>query len=529
MSLLDRRDGMGIRPGVTLAVFLTLFIPSIVFASSEFEYSKGVIAFSKGDMLEARKHFEAVVAQDPSNVQANYYLGQVALSSGRYNRAVELFRKVLKLDPSNSSVRLDLALALIKQKKFNSAEKELQSIRGKFAKRASVLYYLGYCKYKQGKHQDAIVFLRKAQELGGGFSVSAGYYLGMANLELGKRKQALRAFRQIAEADAGTVGIMARENLRILSQPGSVKPGRWGMIVSAGAGYDTNVTLETDSSKGSAAPTTFVAFAAWGAPVATQKHELDLALSIYRSFNFDMDRQSGSAPKPSYLDLTDVAFVLGYKHMLRGGDRWDLAYLLDLDMLDDLGRVTGVSADKGFGIFMLGNTARARYRLSQGGHWASSIEYRFHWRLFYEPIFADQDRDNFGHEVLLRQEMAVFSERLKLELALGAVFEDAKGTAWNIWGLNAWAKAGVEIIGPLTAWTKIGWQRSDHFSSENSTYNGHRVDDLFSAGAGLYWRLSSWLSVAASWSFWYNDSNGLMNSPFRYQRNVFQFSVSGRL
>ncbi len=529
METSKRRDMKFSRFLQALVLSLIMGLSFKSFASSELEYAKGVIAFSKGDMKEAQKHFDAVVRQDPSNVQANYYLGQVALSSGRYFMAVQIFHRVLELDPSNSAVRLDLALALIKQKEFKAAERELTSVLDKLPHRASVQYYLGYCKYMQGRQQDAIPFLAEAQKLGGGFAASAGYYLGMANLELGKREQAAREFNRIAASDSGLVGSMARENLRMMSQQDLRKPGRWGMLFSAGGGYDTNVTLEADITKGSAAPTSFVALAAWASPLATRHNELDVALSLFRSFNFDVGEQLGSLPTPSSLDLTDLGFVLSYKRMMDGGDRWDLSYLLDLDMLDDLGRVTGVSADKGFGVFMLGNTARVRYRLSQGGSWATSIEYAFHWRLFYEPLLADQDRDNFGHEITLRQHMGLFGERLRLDFAVGAVFEDAKGAAWNIWGLKATAKAGVHVFGPLGAWAKGQWQRSDHFSSENSTYHGHRVDDLFSVGAGLSLRVCSWLSVVGSYSFWYNDSRGLVDSPFTYQRNIFQLSFMGRV
>jgi len=170
---------------VVIAAFLGLWTLPAVALPPELEYAKGVVAYSRGDLEAAEAHFSAVLEKQPENTQAIYYLGQVSLGLGRVDRAVDLFQRVARRSPDNPAVSLDLALALVKARRFSDAERELGRVEDRLSDRASLHYYLGFCRYKLGRHRQALEPLKRARELDSGFAASAGYYLGLAHYQLG--------------------------------------------------------------------------------------------------------------------------------------------------------------------------------------------------------------------------------------------------------------------------------------------------------------------------------------------------------
>ncbi len=497
---------------VVIAAFVGLWTSPAVALPPELEYAKGVVAYSRGDLEAAEAHFSAVLEEQPENTQATYYLGQVALGLGKIDRAVDLFQRVARLSPDNPAVRLDLALALVKAGRFSDAERELGTVADRLSDRASLHYYLGFCRYKLGRHRQALEPLKRAREMDSGFAASAGYYLGLAHYELGEQAEAARQFQQLSGVDeGGRVGSLARGNLALMaeqSQTGRVR--WWGAFASTGAGYDSNVTLERDVTSATGAPGAFVSIGGYLIPLRLERDRLEVSANVFRSFNITDDTKG--------LNLTDLASVVRYRHAFAAGHRLEIAYLFDLDMLDDLEKVGG---DRGFGVFMQGHTGQARFRIREGRYGETALEYRFHWQLF-----EGAERDNFGHEFVVRQEQGFLAGRIRLALQVGGLYEDGRNQNWDLWGLLAGVEGRFQIIGPLSGWLRAGWRREDHYR----WFGGERrVDDLWSGGVGLSVRLWDYLSLGASYRYLNNDSNGLSDNIYRYDRHLVNLAVMGRL
>jgi len=346
-------------------------------------------------------------------------------------------------------------------------------------------------------------------ELDGGFAASAGYYLGLVHYRLGQQAEAARQFQQLAGADrSGRFGALARQNLAEMAGQGGEEQARWwGLYASIGGGYDSNVTLEVEGSTANAgadSPSAFFSVGAFLVPLRLEQDSLELSASLFRSFYF-----SGDTPG---FDLTDAAAVVRYRHTFDAGHRLELAYLFDLDMLDDLSMAGG--PDEGFGTFMQGHALQARLVLHEGRRTATSLEYRFHWQ-----GFAVSDRNNFGHTALLRQEFRLASGLVRLGLQAGGLFEDAPHPDWNLWGALAGIDLRAKIVGPLSGWVQAGWLREDHFTFSIGT----RVDDRWTAGAGLSVALWDHLSIGVDYRTIYNRSTG----PFDYHKHAVGLSVMG--
>lgn len=505
----------------------------------ELEYAKGVVAFSQGQLERAEGHFKAVLAAQPDHQQATYYLGQVSLGQDRPLAAIDLFERVLALSPQKAGIRLDLALALAKAERYGPAEQQLLQAREALGDRASLQYYLGFCRYHLGRYAEALEPLERAQALDDGFAVTAGYYLGLVRYRLGQRAEAARQFERLAASDRGGVGSLARESLAAMATPEQADQERsWGLVGSLGVGYDSNVTLDTDGTEASDAPTSFLSLGAWITPWRREHSAVDLALNLYRTFHL------GGAERIGGLNLTDLAAVLQFRHRLDIGHRLELAYLGDVDMLDDLEQATGDAGDGGFGVFMHGHTGQARYRIPVGRASETAIGYRFHAQFFFPHAGGPADRDNFGHELTIRQEVGFVAGRIRLGLELGGLVQDARDRRYDLWGLLAGIDVRVQIAEPLSGWVNLAWRREDHHRSATTPWvpggsfqpdvAGRRIDDRFMGSLGLTWRFAEALSVGAAYRYLNNDSNGLAEgdgpvAPFRYQRHLFHLVLQGRL
>ncbi len=495
----------------------------------ELEYAKGVVAFSRGELEQAAAHFQAVLEAQPEHVQAVTYLGQVALGQGRLQRAVELFERALEIEPDDAKLRLDLSLALVKSGRYARAAEQLEIAAGRLAERASVHYYLGYCRYRLGRYREAVAALRRAQGLDGGFAASAGYYLGLSLFQLGQQAEAARQFQRLAGGAAGgRIGDLARQNLGAMAAGrGSAAAARWGAVAATGAGYDSNVTLETDGRPAAAAPTAFVSVGVWGRPLLERRDVIELSFNAFRSFHFDIgDDVSG-------LNLTDLATVARYRHAFACGHRLELAYQGDLDMLDDLALATRADEDAGFGVYMHGHSGELAYRIPEGRWSETQLRYRFQARLFHPHGDGEADRDDFNHHLTLRQELLWLDGRIRLGLELGARLADARDRAWDLWGLHAGLQARFAVVGPLSVWLDAGWQREDHYRSQPTRWAAQRIDDLWTAAGGLSVELWDRLAVGLSYRYLSNRSGAVLDAAgrpaFQYQRHLVQLSLSGRL
>ncbi len=473
--------------------------------SSEMDFAKGVVAFSRGDLVEAESRFLDVLAQNPDNAQAVYYLGQAQLGLGKIKAATGSFRRAIELSPTNSAIRLDLALSLTKTGDFSGAEEVLLSAKGALDTRASLHYYLGLCRYRLGKYREAVEALERARDLDQGFTAAAGYYLGMAQFKLGRQNEALRSFRRAAEFESTDrrLSALARRNVYILAgeQAGSSRRA-WGAFASVGGGYDSNVTLDPQQPGDASSATAFVSAGGYFRPALGTRDRLDMNLRLFRSFH--------AAEKARGYDLTEIAAGLGWDHRIGDEHLLSLAYRFGLDMLDGPEQLRM----NDFGIYMQGHTARARIRIGEGEGMATTLDYSFEASIFHERLY---ERDNFHHQFTAAEDVSLAGDRLWLRVSAGMAAEDARGSFYDLWGPLVELNIRFRVFDTLGLRAGGGWHREKH-------WNANRADDCWSAGAGADWRLGGHVTLGVSYNFINNDSS---LAGYSYQRHMVSVAVLG--
>ncbi|MBN1939712.1 MAG: tetratricopeptide repeat protein [Candidatus Aminicenantes bacterium] len=87
---------------------------------------RGWSLYRLGRIEEARKIFQAVLADEPENAGANSGLGYVALREGNNTLAEESFRKVLTVEPENADAHGGLGLALYRSGRLEEAAQSIE-------------------------------------------------------------------------------------------------------------------------------------------------------------------------------------------------------------------------------------------------------------------------------------------------------------------------------------------------------------------------------------------------------------------
>lgn len=103
------------------------------------------------DHPRAIEQLQAIVKEDPTNVQAHYQLGRLAYEEDRWADAVDALRKVLLFNPDFEQAHYDLAAAQISQGNTSDAMATLDRARARFASNF-VMEYLQATACTQGKN-----------------------------------------------------------------------------------------------------------------------------------------------------------------------------------------------------------------------------------------------------------------------------------------------------------------------------------------------------------------------------------------
>ena len=497
-----------IRPGHWLLPLLLLAGAATARAAPvELEFTKGVVAFGQGDARAAERHFRQVLGERPDHHQALYYLGQALFSQGRFDEAARLFRRVLELQPARQQVKLDLALVLVKQEKFTAAEQVLAGASGEITGRASWNYYLGYCRYRLGRLEEALEPLQQARRLDQGFASAASYYLGMAYAGLGRQQQAQRLFGRLAEQEAADhrLSSFARRNLEVLEGlAGREGQKSWWLLAAAGGGWDSNVTLDTQDPGRAAAGVVFLSAAGGWRPALGRDDRMEFSARLFRSFHT-------SAETEGY-NLTDASARLGWNHRFGGGHGLGLQYDFDLQLLDGAAAL----AMDGFGLYLHSHAGRVLLHLQEGRYSATSITYLFRASLFHSGLDV---RDNFHHEGMLGQQLSLLGGRWRLLLQAGAVWEDARHEFFDQWGPLAELRSRYRFTPRLVFGVKGGWQRASY-------YHSGRRDDRLTAGTSLAWQLTDHLGIGVNLDFLENLSS---SDDYAYRRLMVSATLAGRM
>lgn len=166
------------------------------------------IYVAKGDTAEVTRSFREAEEAGVLHAGARLLLGRLALHEGDVATARRMFEKVLEEHPDMASAQSDLALLLAKQDEdLERALTLAKQAQQGLDRDPGVAYRLGYAYLRSGRHEAALVELRRARELADGahrprLVPPIYYHMGLALRALDRDQEAIEAFESALALDA---------------------------------------------------------------------------------------------------------------------------------------------------------------------------------------------------------------------------------------------------------------------------------------------------------------------------------------
>jgi tetratricopeptide (TPR) repeat protein len=120
------------------------------------------------DNQRAIKQLNAILADNPGNPSALYFLGSIAFDEKRWEDAIESFQKALLFNPNFEQAQYDLASAQLGANRGGDAVKTLLEVRNKFPGKFIGEYLLGLAYHEQKQYGEALKCLQAAEAIAQG-------------------------------------------------------------------------------------------------------------------------------------------------------------------------------------------------------------------------------------------------------------------------------------------------------------------------------------------------------------------------
>lgn len=165
------------------------------------------IYLKSGERKNAIQQLKAIIADQPTNPMAYYYLGSIYFEEKDYEKAAEFFQRTLILNPDFEPVYYDIAGSLINANKPDDALKILDRARDRFQKQRFLLeFYSAMAYIKKKDYQNALKSMTEAEVIAKTTEtnrLTAAFYFQMgAALERNKDfKQAEKYFEKCLSLD----------------------------------------------------------------------------------------------------------------------------------------------------------------------------------------------------------------------------------------------------------------------------------------------------------------------------------------
>jgi Flp pilus assembly protein TadD len=504
-------------------------LPSDVWAAeqAEVEYAKGILAYDNRNYLDALAHFRTVVALQPEDVDAQFYLGLTLSRLGEYEEAAAALEQVLRLDTSKRYVHHHLGLAYFLQERYEDALVQLELAAQFDPQKAATQFYLGNTHYQLQQYEQALPPLQQALVLDPDLALSGQYYQGLTLFALERDQEARKAFR--AAATAAPESSIARNAQRYLEAITRRARERRLVQVQAAVGYqfDDNVILEPNGNafdiSGEADGRMVFLLHGRLLPLRTPRWRLGAEYTLYQSKHFrlhDFDIQSHTAGLFTNVRLNRVTL--------------DFAANYNITYLDS---TLFVNYDR----FSEAVTVEARATIRQTEALFAVLSAQYRHSNFFEisPENADPDvRDRDGWSVRPGFDQYVLFNQRQSYVRLSYHYEGSRneGSDWEFDG----HEVGVGLHQPLWAGLALdaAWRytRRDylHLNSFDAGVRGElepgvdsreRQDDRFFGSLALSLPVGQYLAL----SFGVEIIRNLSNIDFfEYSRNIWSFTLSGR-
>ena len=141
-------------------------LPDASLLRDELRAKLAQIYLQENDSERAAKQLAGMLQDNPTDIQAHYFLGQLADQDKKYDQAAEHFSKVVLLSPDAEPAYYQLADAQISAGKSEDAISTLEKARQKFSSNFLLEYLTGLAHSVAKDYTNSVKFLRAAETIG---------------------------------------------------------------------------------------------------------------------------------------------------------------------------------------------------------------------------------------------------------------------------------------------------------------------------------------------------------------------------
>lgn len=160
----------------------------------------GTAYYNRGQLEEAKIHYQESCRLDPSSNLAFFSLGLTLERMGRKEEAVPCYAEAVRLQPKYAQAHSQLAAALVSLKRVREAMPHLQIALGSFGGRADIQNTFGLALVELGRWPEAVAAYERALRLQPDYAEAEGN-LGAALFMLQKPAEAIRHLERALQLD----------------------------------------------------------------------------------------------------------------------------------------------------------------------------------------------------------------------------------------------------------------------------------------------------------------------------------------
>lgn len=167
-------------------------VPALLAAGAVWaaDLDAGIRQFDNKEYAQAETTLREVVAAEPDNASAQYYLGKTLIEEKKYADAEPFLKKAAESMPE---ARVELGQAYLMQEKIDAALRELNEAEKTESSNSDLYLYRGMALMKRNQFADAAKQLDQALKLDPK-NAYAHYYMGLTQSRLKHPDQMLEHF-----------------------------------------------------------------------------------------------------------------------------------------------------------------------------------------------------------------------------------------------------------------------------------------------------------------------------------------------
>jgi tetratricopeptide (TPR) repeat protein len=149
-----------------LSVMLGVFLVVNSFAQQANPNAQGITLIENENYTEAQKFFEGLIAKDPKNGAAHYYIGQIKYILEDFSGASDAYNKGLVANNKCIECQIGISKILLDNGKNLEAEKNLENLAKSNKKNASILSMIGeaFLYNKKTNAEKAVDYLTRSRD-----------------------------------------------------------------------------------------------------------------------------------------------------------------------------------------------------------------------------------------------------------------------------------------------------------------------------------------------------------------------------